>query len=233
MSEGDREEAMVTSGDQARADASEIPRRGRPTSVQREMRRRRMLEQSLQVFLAHGYQGSTLEELARASGVTKRTIYTDYGDKEGLFAAMVESLAGGISHGPGFSGETLESLASQIVYRIHSDELVGLHRLVIAESPRFPRLAKAFYQRTDARHIEALRAHLVGRHGASAGRLAPALFSLLLGERHRQRLLGVRRAASRTEAEKIARDAISQLGFSGDELVAPPVGELVLDPPAD
>lgn len=233
---------MAISSDEARAKASEGPRRGRPTSAQREKRRRRMLEQSLKVFLAHGYQGSTLEELARASGVTKRTIYTDYGDKEGLFAAMVESLAGGISHGPGSSGETLESLAAQIVYRIHSDELVGLHRLVIAESPRFPRLAKAFYQRTDARHIEALRAHLVVRHGANAGPFAPALFSLLLGERHRQRLLGVRRAASRAEAGKIARDAIAQLGFDSGEVVvplaapplpAPPIGELVLDPPAD
>lgn len=215
VGDGGREEAIVTRSDDARTDTSETPRRGRPTSAQREKRRRRMLERSLQVFLERGYQGSTLEELARASGVTKRTIYTDYVDKEGLFAAMVESLAGGISHGPGVSGETLESLAARIVYRIHSDELVGLHRLVIAESPRFPQLARAFYQRTDARHIEALRAHLVGRFGAQAGPLAPALFSLLLGERHRQRLLGVRRAASKAEADRIAREAIGRLGLGG------------------
>jgi AcrR family transcriptional regulator len=192
---------------------SDEPRRGRPTAEQREERRGRMLRRSLDVFLEHGYQGSSLDQLARASGVTKRTIYTDYGDKQGLFAAMVESLAGGISHGPDTAGDTLHSLSVRIVYRIHSDELVGLHRLVIAESPRFPELAKAFYEQTDARHIAALRAHLTNEHGKDAGALAPALFSLLLGERHRRRLLAVRGAASEAEAARIVREAMRQLGL--------------------
>ncbi|QDZ16260.1 TetR/AcrR family transcriptional regulator [Humibacter ginsenosidimutans] len=195
---------------------NEEPRRGRPTAEQREERRERMLRRSLDVFLERGYQGSSLDVLARASGVTKRTIYTDYGDKEGLFAAMVESLAGGISHGPDTAGDTLHSLSVRIVHRIHSDELVGLHRLVIAESPRFPELARAFYERTDARHISALRAHLKNEHGADAAALASALFSLLLGERHRQRLLGVRGPTSEAEAGRIVREALRQLGLVGE-----------------
>lgn len=196
--------------------APDESRRGRPTAEQREERRERMLRRSLDVFLESGYQGASLDELARASGVTKRTIYTDYGDKEGLFAAMVESLAGGISHGPDDTDDTLESLSVRIVFRIHSDELVGLHRLVIAESPRFPGLTREFYRRTDARHIAALRAHLVRERGKDAGALAPALFSLLLGERHRQRLLGVRGAASEAEALRIVREAMRQLGLAGE-----------------
>ena len=190
------------------------PRRGRPTPAQREERRERMLQQSLQVFLERGYQGASLDQLARASGVTKRTIYTDYGDKAGLFAAMVDALAGGISHGPGTAGDTLLTLATRIVFRIHSDELVGLHRLVIAESARLPELASAFYEHTDARHIAALRAHLINEHGQDAGTLAPALFSLLLGENHRQRLLGVRRASTEPEAERIVHEALRQLGLA-------------------
>ncbi|NNC12507.1 TetR/AcrR family transcriptional regulator [Planctomonas sp. JC2975] len=194
--------------------AVEEPRRGRPTAEQREVRRERMLERSLAVFLERGYQGSSLDELARASGVTKRTIYTDYGDKEGLFAAMVEALAGGISRGSDTSGDTLESLATRIVVRIHSADLVGLHRLVIAEAPRFPELARTFYESTDARHIIALRAHLVHEHGEDAGELAPAMFSLLLGERHRQRLLGVEGPASEVEALRIVREARRLLGLT-------------------
>lgn len=194
-------------------DGSAQHRRGRPTAEQREERRERMLQRSLPVFLERGYQGATLDELARASGVTKRTIYTDYGDKEGLFAAMVDALAGGISQGPDTVGETLQSLATRIVFRIHSDELVALHRLVIAEAPRLPQLARAFYEHTDARHIAALRAHIVGDGHADAGGLASALFSLLLGERHRQRLLGVRGAASEAEAARIARQALHRLGL--------------------
>lgn len=192
---------------------STVQRRGRPTAAQRVQRRERMLQRSLSVFLERGYQGASLDELARASGVTKRTIYTDYGDKAGLFAAMVDALAGGISHGPDAAGDTLHSLASRIVFRIHSDELVGLHRLVIAESPRLPELARSFYEHTDARHIAALGVHLRNEHGPDAGALAAALFSLLLGERHRQRLLGVLEAASEAEASSIAEQALRHLGL--------------------
>jgi AcrR family transcriptional regulator len=203
----------TTNREEADLETSVANRRGRPTAEQRVGRRERMLQRSLPVFLEHGYQGATLAELARASGVTKRTIYTDYGGKEGLFAAMVDALAGGISQTADTVGETLLSLATRIVFRIHSDDLVALHRLVIAEAQRLPELATAFYEHTDARHIAALRAHIVGDHNADAAGLAAALFSLLLGERHRQRLLGVRGPATDAEAARIARQALRRLGL--------------------
>ncbi len=173
--------------------------------------------QALQVFLARGYQGATIEQLARAAGVTKRTIYADYGDKAGLFAAMVEQLAGEISH-ESDDEETVETLATRIVFRTHSDELVGLHRLVMAESVRFPELAASFHQRADARHIAALRGRLVRQHGEQAGRLAVSLFSLLLGEPHRCRLLGITRAPTQAEAARLAAQALDLVTYraSGD-----------------
>lgn len=205
----------TTDWKEADVEIIEANRRGRPTAEQRKQRRERMLQRSLPVFLEHGYQGATLAELARASGVTKRTIYTDYGDKEGLFAAMVDALASGISQPADTAGDTLLSLATRIVFRIHSDELVALHRLVIAEAQRLPELATAFYEHTDMRHIAALRAHILRDHNADAGDLAAALFSLLLGERHRQRLLGVHGPATEAEAGRIARQALRQLGLRG------------------
>jgi len=166
-----------------------------------------MPAQALQVFLARGYHGATIEQLARAAGVTKRTIYADYGDKAGLFAAMVEHLAGEISH-ESDDEETLQTLATRIIFRTHSDELVGLHRLVMAESVRFPELAATFHQRADARHIAALRRGLVRRYGEPAGRLAVPLFSLLLGEPHRCRLLGITPAPTQAEAAQLAAEAL-------------------------
>ena len=56
--------------------------------------------------------------------------------------------------------DTLETLAARIVRRVHSDELVALHRLVIGESARFPELAVILHSSGDARHIARLgRAH--------------------------------------------------------------------------
>lgn len=198
-------------------------RRGRPTELQRLERRERMLQEALPVFLAHGYAHATVDDLARAAGVTKRTIYTDYGDKAGLFAAMVQELAGAISHDAAEDHDTLLSLATRIVFRIYSDEIVGLHRLVIAESARFPELAGMFYERADQRHVASLRVHLVREHGETAGELALGLFSLLLGEPHRRRLLGVAAAPTEEESEGLARAAIARLGLRL-QTVLPPVG---------
>ena len=192
---------------------SETPRRGRPTGPQREERRQRMLDEALPVFLAHGYQRTTVEELARAAGVTKRTIYSDYGDKAGLFSAMVTDLAATISRDAAEDDDTLTTLATRIVYRVQSDELVGLHRLVIAESERFPELARMFHERADQRHIETLRDHLFAEHGPAAAELADPLFSLLLGSAHRRRLFGVTPAPSVAEAVELASTALKRLGI--------------------
>jgi hypothetical protein len=50
----------------------------------------------------------------------------------------------------------------------HSDELVGLHRLVIAESARLPELALILHSSGDARYIARLPEHIrAGRGPAS------------------------------------------------------------------
>ena len=87
-------------------------------------------------------------------------------------------------------------LAARIVSRVHSDELVGLHRLVIAESARFPELAMILHSSGDARHIARLAEHIRAERGSASEPLAEPLFSLLLGEKHRRRLLGIDQAPS-------------------------------------
>ena len=112
------------------------------------------------MFLRSGYGASTVDELAAAAQVTKRTVYAYFGDKAGLFAAMVKDLAAAVSLDAPRDDDTLETLATRIVGRLHSDELVGLHRLVIAESTRFPELALILHRSGDARHIARLAEHL-------------------------------------------------------------------------
>src|ERR1700751_4454129 len=125
--------------------ASRVPavrKRGRPTAAERRAREAQILGTALSVFLASGFGGATIHELAAAAKVTKRTLYAYFGDKDALFAAMVRDLAVGVSLDAASDHGTLEALAARIISRVHSDELVGLHRLVIAESGRFPELAR-------------------------------------------------------------------------------------------
>jgi TetR/AcrR family transcriptional regulator, mexJK operon transcriptional repressor len=184
-------------------------KRGRPTADERRARRQEILSTALEVFLRSGFGAATLDELAAAAKVTKRTIYAYFGDKDALFAAMVEDLAVTVSLDPATDHDTLEQLAARIVFRVHSDELVGLHRLVIAEAVRFPELARVLHDHGDARHIARLGEHIGAERGASYVGLAKPLFSLLLGERHRRRLLGIDPAPTQTDADTHARECLA------------------------
>jgi TetR/AcrR family transcriptional regulator, mexJK operon transcriptional repressor len=188
-------------------------KRGRPTPDERRAREAEILSAALGVFLLSGYGGSTLDELAAAARVTKRTVYSYFGDKAELFAAMVRHLAAAVSLDAAYDTDTLETLAARIVSRVHSDELVGLHRLVIAESGRFPDLAVILHSRGDTRHIARLAEHIRAERGPACEPLAEPLFSLLLGEHHRRRLLGLTPAPTPGQAAAHANAALAFLGL--------------------
>jgi len=190
-----------------------VRKRGRPTPDERRAREAEILSAALGVFLRSGYGGCTLDELAAAARVTKRTLYSYFGDKAELFSAMVRHLAAAVSLDAAYDTDTLETLAARIVSRVHSDELVGLHRLVIAESGRFPDLALVLHSAGDARHIARLAEHIRAERGAVSVPLAEPLFSLLLGEQHRRRLLGLAPAPSPGQAVAHANDALALLGL--------------------
>jgi TetR/AcrR family transcriptional regulator, mexJK operon transcriptional repressor len=196
---------------------SHIPvlrKRGRPTAAERRTRETEILSAALHVFLKSGYGASTVDELAAAAQVTKRTLYAYYGDKAEIFSAMVKYLAAAVSLDAASDRDTLETLAARIVSRLHSDELVGLHQLVIAESTRFPELALILHSSGDARHIARLAEHIRAERDPARELLAEPLFSLLLGEKHRRRLLGIDPAPSPAQAAAHADAALAQLGLA-------------------
>jgi TetR/AcrR family transcriptional regulator, mexJK operon transcriptional repressor len=190
-----------------------LRKRGRPTADERRRRETEILTAALGVFLRTGYGASTVDELAAAAQVTKRTLYAYYGDKAGVFAAMVRDLAAAVSLDAASDRDTLETLAARIVSRVHSDELVGLHQLVIAESTRFPELALILHSSGDARHIARLAGHIRAERGPASEPLAEPLFSLLLGERHRRRLLGIDPPPTPAQAAAHADAALALLGL--------------------
>ena len=52
-------------------------RAGRPTRAQSEQRQRQLLDQALEVFLDRGFEMTTIEAIADAVGMTKRTDQID------------------------------------------------------------------------------------------------------------------------------------------------------------
>ena len=61
--------------------------------VPRELRERQIVELAEELFSERGYQGSSMDELARRAGVTKPVVYELFGSKDGLFRACLERSA--------------------------------------------------------------------------------------------------------------------------------------------
>ncbi|MFG1815421.1 TetR/AcrR family transcriptional regulator [Kribbella sp. NPDC049174] len=179
-------------------------KRGRPTRSEREQRREQILDAAVRLFLEHGYGGVSLDRLAADAKVTKRTIYVYVGDKTAVFTAVVSRLNRDVL--PEGEVADLEAMAVRLVMTLHSDVAIGLHRMVIAEVKQFPELAKSFYAAGPQRYIDAL-----GELLETSGTEAEQLFALLLGERHRRRLLGLDPAPSRAEAAEHAQAALQAL----------------------
>ncbi|UXN71592.1 TetR/AcrR family transcriptional regulator [Devosia neptuniae] len=59
-------------------------------------KRQRMLVAARDLFLRNGLRGTTMEAIARAAHVAKPTLYAQFADKDAVFNALVETMAGEI-----------------------------------------------------------------------------------------------------------------------------------------
>jgi AcrR family transcriptional regulator len=71
------------------------PRRrspGRPRAADRipEGSRARLLDAAAEVFARHGYERATIDEIARAAGLSKGSVYWNFASKEELFLALLD-----------------------------------------------------------------------------------------------------------------------------------------------
>lgn len=112
----------------------------------------KILHGAMQEFLAHGYAGTSMDRVAAQAGVSKATVYSHFHDKEGLFKALIEQLARkkfqdvfGSEPLRGEPAIVLRELITKALERMMSDEEhCAFVRVLIAESGRFPELAKAW-----------------------------------------------------------------------------------------
>ncbi|ATQ44257.1 TetR/AcrR family transcriptional regulator [Caulobacter mirabilis] len=64
---------------------------GRPRAFDRDQ----AIEQAMDVFWRHGYEGASMAELTDAMGINPPSVYGAFGNKEGLFRAVLDRYAEG------------------------------------------------------------------------------------------------------------------------------------------
>lgn len=137
---------------------------GAQTRIERS--RARIISAAADVFLAEGFLGATMDQIASRADVSVQTIYSRFGSKENLFEEVVGALAGGaaqrirgeVEHLPeGVSPEDwLLRFANEQLKAVLTPRLMQLRRMVIGESARFPELGVALYRQGPGRAIDRL-----------------------------------------------------------------------------
>jgi AcrR family transcriptional regulator len=116
-------------------------------------KREAILAAALEEFSARGFADTRLDDVARRAGVAKGTIYLYFRDKQDLFQELVRGMlmpvigniaAMGAADVPMHSlGERIAQMFAREVYGTHRRDVI---RLMIAEGPRFPKLAEFYYR---------------------------------------------------------------------------------------
>lgn len=128
-----------------------------------------VVEAARSLFLTKGYAGTTMDEIAAAAGLTKRTLYNNYADKHQLFtlivtevSAFAEAFARGLYDElesvdtAGNLRATLDDLAQRMTRMIARPEIIALRRLLVGESRDFPALATEYFDRAPGQVLDAL-----------------------------------------------------------------------------
>jgi len=152
-------------------------RGGRPSRTDAAQLGERILDAATALFFSSGYGATTIEAVAKRARVSKRTFYHRFDDKAALLRAVVHRTIERMrppADVPLLEGanaeEILRRLAVLILHAALSAPAIALHRLIVAESARFPELAGAVTAQGSANEAIALIAGVLERE-AQAGRI--------------------------------------------------------------
>jgi TetR/AcrR family transcriptional regulator, mexJK operon transcriptional repressor len=124
-------------------------RGGRPKNAELEQREEHILEVAGETFLRHGFDGTSMDAVAEAAQISKRTLYIRYADKAALFNAVLSDLINRwlghidqIRLEEGELQQTLAVLARHLTTSALTPQSVAVNRVIIAESERRPRFGQ-------------------------------------------------------------------------------------------
>lgn len=199
--------------------SSAVPRR----TQRADEKRRDILDAAKAVFLKSGFGGATMDAVAARAGASKMTLYRHFADKEALFAGVISDLCDQFIHENIEAvfdlppAAALEGFARKTISILYAPETIELHRIVVAECQRFPKLGKLFYERGPEASIAGLEAYFRRHAGNPAFRVsdprrsAEEFLELLRGYIHLRVLLGLQKAPSAREIDERVSVAVAHV----------------------
>ena len=172
--------------------------------ARKEERRLAILEVAKRSFLENGYSATSMSAISAELGGSKGTLWSYFPSKEELFGAVLEHATtdyrrqlGSLLEPSADLYEAIIAFCRSFIAKLISPDALRLHRLISAESGRFPEIGEIFYRRAPEPTQQMLADFFAGQMAAGHMRAddplaaARALASLCLGGLHQRVLWGV------------------------------------------
>jgi AcrR family transcriptional regulator len=159
-------------------------------------RRQAFLQAAREVFLEYGYEAASVNEVVRRAGGSLATLYTQFGNKEGLFFAVAQDQFDRFvtEMAPPHCVEglpleqALQTIGEHFVRAMLLRDNVAFFRLVVGEGRKFPELLQRYVTEAGDRVRVELARH-VERAGIADAEASTSYFIELLRGRHQYRAL--------------------------------------------
>lgn len=193
------------------------PSRGRPRDAEKNSA---ILEAAGALFLENGFDGTSMDEVAKRAGVSKQTVYSHFSSKEQLFGAAIRQKIE--AHYPDvvlgrISNHTLEAdleaVSEAYARLLLSPEAIAVHRLLAGASGN-AELTRLFWEAGPNEMEAKLQSFLQGWVDRGALRIdemeeaCGILFSLLKGGLHFELTIGLLDAVTDEQIDRQVARAV-------------------------
>jgi TetR/AcrR family transcriptional regulator, mexJK operon transcriptional repressor len=155
----------------------------------------RIIAAAREAFLERGYDGVSMDEVAKRACVAKQTVYARYASKDALFLAVVDSVQRRVLSAlstpePLPIRDQLRRIARELLELMLDPSILSVFRISVGASYRFPTLGRLLYE-TRVKELHAAVAHII-KQSAKDGSLkvddafvaADQIFALVRGQLH-------------------------------------------------
>lgn len=177
-----------------------------------------LIEAAEDIFLAKGYHSATMSDVAKAAGMSKKTVYQLIDSKAGLFAALLEHHQEKLVIPEVQDGWTIHDILEQnllsLAQFLLSTQQIAIIRLIMAEYTHGKDFGRVFHQKRVLKGRLQLENCLqeIGppayREVEDVRELAAMLFGMALGEFHLGVLIGFRQMPSKPALARRVRLAV-------------------------
>lgn len=118
------------------------------------------------ILLKRGYQGASINEMSRISGISKETFYRYFNSKEQLFLAVIdkelETYWEGLSlldyvEKDEHALRTLSHVGTELIKYLVSERTMALRKLIFNECANHPKIGRTYYTHGPERAYKAMK----------------------------------------------------------------------------